>query len=124
MFIALEGVTKYGLAEASKAILQNKLGHPFFPEPSELRGLCDRAMEHHIRMRDRIVHRDRIERERIPDRSPLTQEERARQEERMRRFHAAMASAKPSEPGRPMLDPDLVAKVPDAPTNFKKPAAA
>jgi hypothetical protein len=58
-YLALKGVTRYGLAEAIKAVAQNKLGHPFFPAPQELRGLCDKAMEWHEMEADRIRRRER-----------------------------------------------------------------
>lgn len=63
-YLALEGVTRYGLAEAVKAVAQNKLGHPFFPEPQELRGLCDKAMEWPIQERDRQARKERLAQER------------------------------------------------------------
>lgn len=43
--IALEGVTRFGLGEATKAILRGSLGHGFYPSPVELRQQCDRAMD-------------------------------------------------------------------------------
>lgn len=44
-FIALDGVGSWALQEAAKQILRGSLGHPFFPEPSELRTQCEKAME-------------------------------------------------------------------------------
>lgn len=58
-YLALEGVTRYGLTRAVKAILQNALGHAFFPSPPELRGQCDKAMEWHEAMAQRIRRRER-----------------------------------------------------------------
>jgi len=90
MYRGLAGVTKYGLEQAIDAVLQNKLGHGFFPSPPELRGLCDKAMEHHVWMRDQIHRRERMEAERAPERRPLTEAEKQRQHERMRRFNSAI----------------------------------
>lgn len=58
-FIALEGVTRYGLSEAIKAILRGSLNHAFFPSPPELRLQCDKAMEHHEHMAEKIRRRER-----------------------------------------------------------------
>jgi len=88
-YMALDGVTQHGLFEAVKAALQHKLGHTFFPSPAELRMLCDKTMEHHVRMRDRIWIRERIARETSPDVPPKTAAERARVQEIMREFHAS-----------------------------------
>lgn len=117
-YLALEGTTKHGLFEASKAILRGALGHAFFPNPAELRQQCDKAMEHHVRMRDRVAVYERMARERIPDRPPLTEAEKERQNERMARFHAAYHAKDPEaelEAIRRKYDPDLLAKIPDAP---------
>ncbi len=43
--IALEGVSAFALETATKNILRNVLGHPFFPAPPELRAECDRVMK-------------------------------------------------------------------------------
>lgn len=51
--IALDGVTLWALDQATRAILQNALGHPFMPAPPELRGLCDKAMVPHVEERER-----------------------------------------------------------------------
>lgn len=96
-YIALDGVTRHGLSEAVKAILQGKLGHTFFPSPPELRQQCDAAMEWHEREADRIRRREQMARERSPERSPLTEDEKQRQEERMARFHAGINDQKAAE---------------------------
>lgn len=130
-YLALDGVTRHSLAEAVKAILQGALGHAFFPSPPELRMQCDRAMEHHVRMRDRVERRARIERDRIPDRRPLSDEERARQVERMRRFNRSIGRDPESEEAdfRKAMEAkygaEALAKVPDAPDTvpgFRRPA--
>lgn len=63
-YLALDGVTRWGLSEAVKAILQGRLGHAFFPSPPELRMECDKAMEWHEQERQRVIRREQIERER------------------------------------------------------------
>lgn len=94
---ALDGVTRYGLGEAVKAILKGALAHAFLPSPPELRMQCDKAMEHHVRMRERIALRERAERERPPAKAPLSVEEKRRQQERMRAFHASLEGGKEHE---------------------------
>lgn len=89
-YLALEGVTRYGLSEAVKAILQGKLGHAFFPSPPELRLQCDAAMEWHEREADRIRRREQMAREKPAERAPLTEDEKRRQQDRMARFHASI----------------------------------
>lgn len=95
--IALDGVTRHGLFEAARAILQGALGHGYFPTPPALRMQCDKAMEHHVRMRERIALRERAERERPPAKAPLSVEEKRRQQERMRAFHASLDGGKEHE---------------------------
>ena len=94
-YLALDGVTRFGLSEAVKAILRGRLGHAFFPSPPELRMQCDKAMEHHVQMRERIARRQRIEAERIPPVPPLTEAQKERQRARMERFHKAMPDPEP-----------------------------
>lgn len=62
-YVALDGVTRHGLAEAVKAILKGALGHAFFPSPPELRMQCDKAMDWHERMAARIRRRERTNEE-------------------------------------------------------------
>lgn len=117
-YLALEGTTKYGLQQAAKAILRGALGHVFFPNPAELRIQCDKAMEHPISLRNRASVYERMAREKIPDRPPLSEAEKERQNERMARFHAAYHAKDPEAEMaviRAKYDPDLLAKVPDAP---------
>ncbi|MGU3399246.1 hypothetical protein ACLBWS_05805 [Brucellaceae bacterium D45D] len=56
-FIALEGVSFFALETATKSILRNGLGHPFFPSPPELRQECDKVMKPILEARARD-HRD------------------------------------------------------------------
>src|SRR5690606_5403817 len=62
-FVALKGTTQHGLFEAVTFILRGALGHGFFPSPPELRMQCDKAMEWHTQERERIAHREQMERE-------------------------------------------------------------
>lgn len=93
----MEGTTRWGLAEAVKAVHQNALGHPFFPAPSEIRMLHDRAMEPHVRMRERIAREERIRRETPPAIPPRTAEQKVRAMAIMERFHASMPKSDPKE---------------------------
>jgi hypothetical protein len=123
-YLALENVTRFGLAEAVKAILQGQLGHAFFPSPPELRIQCDRAMEHHKQMRERIARQERIASERLPDIPPRTADEIARHTERMARFYEASGyeDGRKIAQERVTLDPALVAQIADAPTTWKRTA--
>lgn len=120
--IAVEGVTRYALSEAVKAILRGALGHTFFPSPVELRRQCDAAIQP-VHDQARRVERQREQaRENaefnrvIASRTPGAV---ARQQEAYRRFCDGYKATKGAENG-PMLDPALVALVPDAPSSFKK----
>lgn len=120
--IALAGVTRYALNEAVKAILRNKLGHTFFPTPVELRRLCDEAMEPHIRQEQRVrlteqQARENAEFERV--RAQRTPNAVARQQAAYRQF-CERYEADRDHPHVPALDPELVAKIPDAPSTFTK----
>lgn len=112
-FLALHGTTQHGLFEAVTAILRNALGHAFFPSPPELRGQCDKAMEYHEQMRERIARQEQIKRDREPEPPPLTADQRARHEELMRSFHAGYEKVAAED--TLVLDPALVALVPDNP---------
>lgn len=121
-FVALEGVTRYALGEAVKAIIRGALGHTFFPSPVELRQQCDKAMEPHVRQAQRVrmseqQARENAEFDRV--RAQRTPEAIARQQEAYRRFCQGYEAEK-SPAYIPLLDPDLVAKIPDAPTPFKQ----
>lgn len=125
MYRALSGVTAYAIDEAVTAVSQNKLGHPFFPEPSELRMLCDRAMEPHIEEARRIRQREQQARENAEIDAVYarrTPESIARVRALYERFCADYEASNPGhEPFIPTLDPELVAKIADAPTTFTKP---
>lgn len=118
--MALEGVTRYGLSEAVKAILRGSLGHAFLPSPPELRIECDKAMEHHVFMRERIARQEQMERERKEhawkgDPSP---EAKARVAAIYAKFCEGYEKTKTEETLR--LDPALVALVPDNPKSLAK----
>lgn len=111
--IALDGVTRHGLAEAVKFILRGALGHAFLPSPPELRIQCDKAMEWHERERDRIARREQIQRERIPDRDEPSPEAKARVSALYADFCKSYQKAAAEDTLR--LDPELVAQVADNP---------
>lgn len=121
--MALDGVTRHGLSEGVKAILKGALGHAFLPSPPELRMQCDKAMEWHVRERDRILRQQRIARDRDPPRREPTEAEKARVAKLYADFCEGYKATKAAEDG-PKLDPALVALVPDAPSTFKRPKVA
>lgn len=90
----MEGTTQHGLFEAVRAIIQNGLGHAFFPSPPELRMMCDEAMKHHVEMRNRIHRQEHIRRERVPELPPLDEAAKERQRKRMEAFHARIDDGK------------------------------
>ncbi|WP_049730648.1 hypothetical protein [Rhizobium ecuadorense] len=49
--VALEGVSRWGLAQAVREILQGSLTHGFMPSPPELRREIDRIMVPHVAAR-------------------------------------------------------------------------
>jgi hypothetical protein len=51
--VALEGVSRWALAQATREILQGSLGHAFLPSPPELRREVDRVMAPHLAARRR-----------------------------------------------------------------------
>lgn len=99
-FVALEGVTRYGLAEAVKAILQGSLNHAFFPSPPELRIQCNKSMEHYEAMDERIRRRQRENADWVRQfREPVrkTDETRAVVAAAHQAFHASHDAAKLAE---------------------------
>ena len=129
-FKARESVTRYGLAQAVEAILQNKLGHGFFPSPPELRGQCDRAMEWHEREAERIRRREAIERDREPPPRNPSEGEKARVQKLLAGFYASYDKGKQAEDeveraevrARYGMTPELVDAIADQPlpSNFKQ----
>jgi hypothetical protein len=111
--LALSSVTRYGLEEAVRAILRGALGHAFFPSPPELRMQCDQAMSWH-ETRRRIAEREERNRRDLPARrAPITHEARARAAQILADFHKTSERAKQEETF--VLDPSLVAQIPDNP---------
>ncbi|MGO8449908.1 hypothetical protein [Rhizobium gallicum] len=51
--VALDGVSRWGLAQATREILQGSLAHGFMPSPPELRREVDRVMGPHLAARRR-----------------------------------------------------------------------
>lgn len=122
--VALDGVSRYALNEAVKAIIRGGLGHTFFPSPVEFRQQCEKAMEPHIRQADRIRRReqqakDNAEFERVI--ASRTPEAIARQQAAYAAYCEQYKASKPvsTEPSV-VLDPEQVAKLPDAPATFKR----
>lgn len=122
MYRALKGVTRYALNDAMNAVLRNKLGHTFFPTPVELRRLCDEAQRPHQEYERRVrlteeQLRERREYDRIQ--AMKTPESRARVRAMMQDLATLIGTHKTAT-GKPLLDPELVAQIPDAPSTFKK----
>lgn len=113
-FLALDGTTRFGVEKATVAILQNALGHAFFPSPPELRGQCDKAMEPHEHERERIWQR---EKSKFPKDSWEPQQQTPEGRARVARAYAEFCKSyeKPAEETTTILDPELVAQVPDNP---------
>lgn len=61
--VSLDRVTRYGLAEAVRNILQGALGHAFFPSPPELRLQCNKAMVWHEEHAAEVRYRARANEE-------------------------------------------------------------
>ena len=95
-YIALEGVTRYGLTEAVRNILKGGLSHAFFPSPPELRMQCDKAMEWPERQRERQIREDRYIQERRDNNAFVQRSPEAitRQQQAYRQFLAGYGDAK------------------------------
>lgn len=122
--IALDGVSRYALNEAVKAIIRGGLGHTFFPSPVELRMQCDKAMAPHIeaqRQYRRMEAQRRENQEIAASHARKTPQAMARAKAVYDQFCASYEAAKngSSEPSV-TLDPELLARVPDAPSPFSK----
>lgn len=115
-YLALDGVTRYGLAEAVKSIMKNGLGHAFFPSPPELRGQCDKAMEYPERERERIRRRE-LEAEAMKSQAGDWREPTASEKARVSATYAEFCKGyeKAAAEETFMLDPELVAQIPDNP---------
>lgn len=121
-WVALQGVSRYALSEAVKRIMRGGLSHTFFPSPVELRQQCEAAMEPHRRMAQRAAILDaHNEENRAYARSMAqkTPEARARVSAAYEQFCASYSEEKKVKPSL-ILDPELVAKLPDAKTPFQR----
>ncbi|EJC77678.1 hypothetical protein Rleg10DRAFT_6390 [Rhizobium leguminosarum bv. trifolii WSM2012] len=58
--IALEGCSRWGLAQATREILKGSLGHGFMPSPPELRREVNRVMAPHEAARRREAEAERL----------------------------------------------------------------
>jgi hypothetical protein len=120
--LALDGVTRWGLGEAVKAILKGALGHAFLPSPPELRMQCDNAMRWHEREAENIRRQEREtaewKRQHGDDWTPPTPEAKARVSKVYAQFCKGYEKAAASETLR--LDPALVALVPDNPKSMAR----
>lgn len=118
-YVALEGVTRFSLVEAAKAILRGALGHTFFPSPVEMRQQCDKVMEPHVAARRRNENMEQQRRENMEmarARQSITPEGRARVAQIYASFTAQHEASKQRETVTgPLLDPELVARIPDRP---------
>ncbi len=121
-FVALEGVSRYALSEAVKSIIRGGLGHTFFPSPVEFRQQCEKV----IAPFQRAAERDRLRKQQAAENAEFdrvlasrTPEGRARVAAAYARFCEQSATQEKQEAGL-VLDPDLVAQVPDAKDYFKR----
>lgn len=119
-FVALEGVSRYALGEAVKTIIRGGLGHTFFPSPVELRQQCDKAIASHLEAARRIRQREQQARENASIAAAYaarTPESIARAKAIYDRFCEQYEASKPGhQPFETTLDPDLVARIPNADT--------
>lgn len=130
---ALEGVTRYALGEAVKAILKGSLGHTFFPSPVELRLACDQAQRPVDDLARRVYltkeqQHERREYERFQ--ASKTPEAKARVAALVAKFHAGCQSAKSEDQeaeraeirARYGITDEALASIPDqtVPSNFKR----
>ncbi|CAN7495916.1 hypothetical protein LJR231_003480 [Phyllobacterium sp. LjRoot231] len=125
--IALDGVTAYGLAEATMAILRGGLGHAFHPSPPEFRMRCDAAMKP-IKDEMARIERTRLEKERDAEFRPVqhTQAEIVRVNELYQSFCEGHQSDFKTEEQliaeiRNKYPKELLDAIPDAPTGFNGP---
>lgn len=131
-YLALEGVTRYGLTEAVREIVRGALGHAFFPSPPELRMQCDKAMQWPERQRQRQFRQDRYIQERRENNATVQRSPEAveRQQEAYRKFLAGYADEKVSADEAERAEiraqygitDEAVASIADLPipSNFKK----
>ncbi|MBM6396183.1 hypothetical protein JQC79_10520 [Ochrobactrum anthropi] len=134
-FVALEGVSRFALETASKAIIRGVLGHGFFPSPPELRLQCDEVMRpiREAEIRDREDRRIRQGMNRDAKRVELTPAEKQRMNDLWQGTKAKMYAEDPKrredtvEASRARLEAlggdGCLDKIPNAPssTTFETP---
>lgn len=114
--VALEGVTRYALSEAVKAIMRGALGHAFFPSPPELRRLCNEAQRPHNDEARRIRLTEDERRDRREFEAARNRAQSPAAKARVAAAYARFCEGYERAPSFvPTLDPELVAKLPDAP---------
>lgn len=119
-YLALEGVTRFSLVEAARAILRGALGHTFFPSPVEIRMQCDKVMAPYVSARRRME--DLAKQQRENEAYERTRQAAAKAgKDRARKayadFVAGYEAMKRNEPEgfASSLDLELVAKIPNRP---------
>lgn len=106
-YVALEGVSKFAIQTAAKAIMRGSLGHTFYPQPPEFRLQCDEVMrpireaEAHDRREAEILKEQREEkRQREHSQSTWTPESRARATAKWLAVKAQMQAGSAKEEAR------------------------
>lgn len=126
--MALEGCPAWAIANAARRFLQGKVSGQsmvFCPRPPELRVAVDRELAPVHREIEGEARRMRLHAEaaRYPDIPPQTDEARARVAAAYTAYcrgHTAMLARAGGGVDAPVLDPDLVAMTPDAPTTWER----
>lgn len=119
-YLALEGVTRFALIEATRSIHQGALKHAWFPNQVEFRMQCDKVMAPYVAARRRMEAQAKQQREneayeRTRQAAAKAGKDRARKA--YADFVAGYEAMKRNEPEgfASSLDPELVAKIPDRP---------
>lgn len=128
--IAMQGMTRWGLERATENMLQNSLGHPFFPSPAELRAQYDAAMAPLLEQRKAESRQAEIERQRQENKLPgrRSPEELARHAALMERFNSSFTTEKDRKldaeraeiRARHGMTEEVLAKIKDAPKAGKQ----
>lgn len=119
-YLALEGVTRFSLVEAARAILRGALGHTFFPSPVEIRMQCDKVMAPYVSARRRMEELAKQQRENAAyeaARRSVTHEGKERCRKIYQAYNESYKAMKRKEPEgfRSSLDPELLKTIPDRP---------
>ena len=103
-YLALEGVTRHGLQQATKQIMQGSLGHAFLPSPPELRQESEKVMRPILeaRARDRreaeiLKEQHEEKRQREHSQSTWTPESRQRASAKWKAIKAQMQAESAKE---------------------------